>query len=680
MKMLLLTILFLHPSALRAQVQAVPAANALVGNSLTTRQMASAYKAAESDLLGSLSSIAAIPAGERSFANTVRAMDLAQAAFSGVSSPMSFLNMVSPDPRVRRMASAIERRAQRTLIGLDSREDLYKALLEARARGESLDAQDQKLLDESIRGFELSGMGLPEEKRRRAEVLRKRLAELQQAFEVNINEYQDSLEVEPGRLAGLPQGDLDRLKRTADGKAILTLDYPSYSAVMDNVRDAGVRRALQFKFENRAAEKNIPILEEALGLRRELAVLLGYKNHAEYALVEKMAKTPEKVWSFLKDLAARLAGPGRKEMTALLDLKRQDDPSAGRIEPWDTRYYGSLLQKKLFEFDPEEVRQYFPAETVVEGTLEVYQELLGLKFVESKAGSWHPDARLFEVLDSKTGARQGWFYLDLYPREGKYTHAAVFNLTDEYLRPDGSRNEPAGAMAANFTRPSGGVPSLLTMDEVWTFFHEFGHLMHHILDQTRHPSQASFKVALDFVEVPSQTLEDFVWTPEVLERISGHYADPSRKLPKDLLDKVAASQRHLAATQNLRQVVFGALDMMIHTLPPPFDLDEVTRRAYEMAGFPAPEQGTHMLASFGHIMGGYDAGYYGYHWAKVISEAIMDVFLKTGVLNPETGARFRREILEAGAGRDEMESVKAFLGGKEPGMEPFLRYLGLEAK
>jgi Zn-dependent oligopeptidase len=200
--------------------------------------------------------------------------------------------------------------------------------------------------------------------------------------------------------------------------------------------------------------------------------------------------------------------------------------------------------------------------------------------------------------------------------------------------------------------------------------------MHHLLSRTRHAAHSGFNVAPDFVEVPSQALEGFVWTPEVLDRISGHWRDPSRKLPKELVSKMLAGRRHMAAYGALRQLSFGILDMMMHTLPASGTLDQVTRAAYALAGVPLPQEGTHRLAAFGHMMNGYEAGYYGYMWAKVIAEAVMDEFIKSGPLNKGTGMRLRKEILEAGAGRDEMESVRNFLGGREPGMEPFLRSIG----
>jgi len=650
---------------------------------LTPRGMVRTYKAAETRLLSAVDAVAAIPAAERTFANTVRELDRAHAEFLETVYPVNLLASVSPDRKVRRMAEAVERRSNRTLLGLADRDDIYAAHREVALKGEPLEGEDKKLLEDTLEAYKQAGMDKPLAERVNLNGIRRRLSELSQAFERNIDDDIEGIEADPARLEGLPEDYVRRLPRAEDGKVRVGLDYPSYYPFMKMAKDPELRRQLYYRSNNRAAAKNVPVLEEALALRETLAKALGFPDYAHMAVSDNMAGSPEKVTAFLERLAGLLSDAAKAEGRELLEAKRLEEPGAQRLEEWDRSYYAYKLKKARYDLDPEEVQQYFPVDRVVQGTLEVYQGLLGVRFLEVPAQAHHPDVRLFEISDAASGKPLAYFYLDLHPREGKYGHAAAFPIIEGRELPGGGYQKPVGAMVANFAKPtpSAGAaaakPSLLDMGEVETFFHEFGHLMHHTLTRSKYSSYAGMNVALDFVEAPSQMMENFVWRPEVLSRLSGHYADPSRKLPPELLGKMLRAKNFLSATSNLQQVAYAALDLAYNLLPAPVDTTAVMAQVYRRFGLPAPPAGTHFQASFGHLMD-YAAGYYSYLWSLVFAQDMFSRFEKEGVLNPAVGMRYRRTILERGSSVDEAQSLRDFLG-REPGEEAFLRSLGIPA-
>jgi thimet oligopeptidase len=637
--------------------------------------MAAAYKTAESRYLSAINSALSIPRLERNFANTIKPLAEADARFNSDTSGASFMTAVSPDARVREMAEAIDRRASRLSIALLDRDDIYEAYQDVAARGETLDAEDKKLLEAALRGYERSGRSLPREQRDRLNAVRQRLSDLSQAFAKNIREVNDSLLVDPSRLTGLPAAYIAGREKTSTGKVKIGLDYPSYGPFMELAKDEGLRRKLFMKYSNRAADKNMPILKEVLTLRQELAGLLGKASYAQYAIEERMAKTPERVSAFLIRIKDLLAAPAQKERARLLKELRREQPKADHVPAWSSSYYAGKLQKRLYRLDDEEVRPYFPVDRVISGTLQVYQDLLGLRFAEKPAGAWAPEVRLFEISDSASGRSLGHFFLDLYPRDGKYKHMAAFSLIRGRALPDGSYRKPVSAMVGNFTKAAAGRPSLLLHSEVETFFHEFGHLMHQTLTQARYADFSGTSVARDFVEAPSQLMENFVWQPTVLDKISGHWQDPNQKLPAALLAKMLKAKNYNSATSTLGQIALAALDLAYHTAAGDINIMGILRRTWAKLGLLGqPIAGTHFPASFGHLMG-YAAGYYGYLWSRVYAQDIFSRFEQEGIDLPAVGRSYRREILETGSSRDESQSLRAFLG-REPDEAAFLRYLG----
>jgi thimet oligopeptidase len=645
--------------------------------SLGAEPMLDAYLSAQSRLDADLASIAALPAESRTFDNTIKALEQATARFDEKARPLAFLANVSPREDVRTAARLIEEDWTQHYAKMMSRRDLFAAVQAYVAKGEALSPVDQRLLELLQSGFQDAGLHLKDAERMRLLDMRKRLATLESAFQENIEADNDGLQLTGEELKGLPQDYVDRLERTEDGKYVVTLDYPDYHPFMQQAENGDARRRLELKFNNRAA-KNTPLLEEALSLRDQSAKLLGHPTYAHMALDgNRTAGEPARVWEFLHEVWSGLRSKADAELADLLAVKRRDDPAASRIESWEKDYYSRKLKKERFDFDPEEVKQYLPMDQVVDGTMRVYERLLGVRFTEiPEPGAWHEDVKLFEIRDAGDGRRIGHFYLDLHPREGKYSHAAVMDVIKGRVLEDGSYREPVAAMVANFTPAGPDRPSLLEHDEVETFFHEFGHVMHETLTKAPYASISGFSVAEDFAEAPSQMLENFVWEREVLDLISGHWQDPSRKLPAELFEKMVAARGFNRGLTYARQTAFAMIDMLYH-MAAPVNATVLFNQLMPIIGivqFPAE---SHFEASFGHLMPEYAAGYYGYMWSERHSDDMFTRFKKEGLLDPAVGRAYRREILETGSARDEEESVKAFLG-REPSSAAFMAKLGVK--
>jgi thimet oligopeptidase len=621
-----------------------------------------AKKRAESTLQG----IVVMPEVSRTFANTPEALETALWDLSDSQASNTFLKNVAVSSTVRAAAHDCESMLAQFGVEVFSREDLYKAVLEYAAKGETLTGEPKKLLEKELLDFKRSGLALDPSKRAEVKKIRKRLVELELQFGKNLNEVKDFLVVSRTELEGLPEDYVARLKREGEGYKI-TLDYPDYFPFMNNAKDPEARRKLELLYNNRAKKENLPILKEVLALRRRAARLLGYPTHAHYVLEERMAKSPERVSEFISRLEGRLKKLAHKELAVLKELKAAEHgkKAAKKINAWEWRYYDNKLKKERHQLDLEEIKTYFPVEKVTEGLLSIYQELLGVKFRRlEKAVAWHPDVKLYEITDSQDGSVRGYFYMDLFPREGKYKHAAAFDLVKGRRLADGSYQPPVSSMVCNFN-------NLLKHgehEEVETYFHEFGHIMHQTLTRARYGRFSGSSTARDFVEAPSQMLENWVWDPKLLSRMT------IKPLPEDLLKRMIAAKNVNTGLVNLRQLFFGTIDQLYHLDPPSDTTAAYARLMKRITLFPM-SAGAHPEASFGHLMG-YDAGYYGYMWSRVFAEDMASKFLAEGLLNPVTGRRYRETILERGSSRDEAELLRDFLG-REPNEEAFLKSLGI---
>jgi thimet oligopeptidase len=451
------------------------------------------------------------------------------------------------------------------------------------------------------------------------------------------------------------------------------MDYPEYIPFMEDGADRDLRRALQYKFYNRAAAENTPLIQEAVDIRRRMADLLGYPTWADYAMEVKMAD-PKAVDDFYGSIIPGLTDLGGAELAALQAML--DEEFAGeQVQAWDWGYYDSQQRKRDYGVDQNVVAEYFPLEQTVAGMFDITGDVFGLDYrTVDEAKAWHPDVTLYEIRDRAQDKAIAYFYADLFPREGKFGHAACFAIIGGLRLPDGSYRAPVAAIVANFTKPTAGSPSLLKHNEALTLFHEFGHVLHFCLTEVDHPRFAGYDTEWDFVEAPSQILENWMWEPEVLQRFARHH-ETGEPIPTDLVARLIAARDQNVALKTLRQVFFAQYDLALHATAEQVDVDEAYSRTFPITLLPVHPD-TQFGASFGHLMGGYDAGYYGYLWSKVYGDDMFSVFAESGILDPGIGMRYRREVLAVGHSRDAIEHLRAFLG-REPSSKAFLERLGL---
>ncbi|KAI8918161.1 hypothetical protein DFJ77DRAFT_428180 [Powellomyces hirtus] len=638
--------------------------------------------------------IASLPAEKCNFESVLLPMAKLDAWFGLESNNVTFPHYVSPHKDVRDAAVEAKKLLDDFDIEQKMREDLYKAVQAAADKKEKLDAESERYVTFTLRDFKRNGLALPKEKRDQLSALKKKLADLCTEFSKNMNSDTTEILFTQEELDGMPYDFLEGLsKKTdpADGKEKLavTMKYPDIIPTLRMAKREETRKRLDTTNGQKCAA-NVPILKEAIKIRSQIATLLGYESHASYILETRMAKTPETVNKFLANLRTRLTPFAESELEHLLDLKKQEQAALGlssdnKINSWDFNYYNRLLLEKEYQVDDEHIKEYFSLEVVTQGMLQLYQTVLSLKFTEVKNPSvWHEDVRLFDVADA-SGDFMGQFYLDLHPRDGKFTHAAVFGLQPgcdgaHAENKDGQRQYPVCAMVGNFSKPSATKPSLLKHSEVITYFHELGHVMHQLCAKTNFPRFHGTRVERDFVEAPSQMLENWCWDATILEKLSAHYQDSSARLPDHLATSLVRARNVNSALLTLRQIFFATYDYTLHTAAPdsvdPTQLWHDLRTSITLLpSIPA----THPEAAFGHIMGGYDSSYYGYLYSQVFSaDMFFSRFEKEGLTNPQTGKEYRDRVLKPGGSEDGGHLVHAFLG-REPRDDWFLKSLGLDA-
>jgi len=635
-----------------------------------------------------LDDITTIPANQRTFKNTVRPMDEYDIYFSTLSSSATFPKDVSTSKDVRDAATEANKKLEAFAIEMETREDLYKALREYQTNNSAeiakLSSEESRLFSKTLQSFERNGLGLEDSKKQRVKEIKLKIADLAIKFQQNQNEDNTKLYFTKEELEGLSDDFINGLSIDKDtSKYCVTLKYPDLFPVMERCKVESTRKQMDFANGTKCIKENTPILEEIIVLRQEEAKLLGFDSHANYILDIRMAKTADTVFKFLHDLTDKLSKPALRDVDRLLQLKKADTTSRGaefdgKLNIWDWRFYDQMLLEKEYQVDHEFIKQYFPLHKVTQGLLQVYQQVLSLRFQElpkEKSHVWHEDVKQYEVYDKKTDKFVGHFYLDLHPRDGKYGHAAEFALQKGCELGDGTRQFPAAAMVANFTKPTNEKPSLLKFDEVETYFHEFGHVMHELCTQARFSRFAGTNVERDFVEAPSQMLENWCYDAEVLNIISGLYTDTAQALPDKYRELLIKAKYVNEALKNRRQLHFGTFDMEVHTTVGKVDTAALWHKFMKEIALTEPQPGTNGSATFGHIVGGYSAGYYGYLWSKVYSSDMFLRFKKEGVLNETVGRQYRDIILAKGGTEDAMELLKQFLG-REPSPDAFLIEIG----
>jgi thimet oligopeptidase len=609
--------------------------------------------------------------GERDWSSTMAPLDRLAEIAARAYATGPFMARVHPDRAVRDAAFEAEERWSKWLSDLVFRRDLYEAVETYAATDEAahLQGERRRLVEFTRRDFRRAGHSLSEEARNEVQQHRTRLVELEVAFNRNIDEFEDGIEVTRDQLEGVADDYIERLRPgKGDGTFRVSLDYPDYFGFMDQAHDRDLRRLLQFKFFNKAVDANLPILEETVRLRARIAEIFGMPSWAHYAMEEKMAKRPEAAEEMYDRIVPGLTAKAQDELADLRSALGSDD-----VAPWDHRYLHTAIRRERFGVDPSEVAAYFPLERVLEGLLSITGEVFGLSYRRlDDVPAWHPDVTAFEMTDSASGDLLATFYLDLFPREGKFDHAAVFPLVPAHLGESGYVL-PVSAIVANFTKPSQNAPSLLRHDEVVTFFHEFGHVLHNSLGHTELVRFSGTGTEWDFVEAPSQIMEHWCWNADVLRRFARHH-ETGEPIPDELVERLVEARDLHIGLHFLRQVSFGRLDLAFHGPGDDKDLHAINRETSEISGLPFHE-GTFYPAGFGHLFG-YDAGYYGYLWAKVFGDDMFSRFEAEGILSPEVGRDYREKVLGPGGSKDPLELVRDFLG-REPNQRAFLRLIGI---
>jgi thimet oligopeptidase len=616
------------------------------------------------------------------FKSTVVALDDVTHQAGLAANKATIIKQTNTDPAMRAAAEKALKAFEDWAVGIDYREDVYKAIKAFADTHPKLAGEDQKLLSETLRDYRRAGLELPPDRRKEVEQLRKELSKLGTDFDTNIVKASAPVVFTKADLNGLPESFFASpgIRTGDDAYTVMANVTWQYNTVQENAKSEATRKRLYIIRNSLAKDMNVPILNQMLVLRNKIALRLGYKSWDDYQTEVKMAKTGPNAEKYINELVAGIEPKFQSEVAELQKMKAADTHEPGaRIMRWDWRYYSNQRNKQKYAVDKEALRVYFPFQKVLAGMFNIYQSIFGLKFERIAAPyKWIDDLQLYMVTDAATAEPLGMFYLDMFPRQGKFNHFAEFEIIGGKLLPDGKYQRPTVALLCNFPPPSADKPSLLTHQDVETLFHEFGHALHSIVTRAKYGRFAGTHVPGDFVEAPSQMLQNWVWDKKVLDIFAADYRDPSKKIPAEIIRKMNDAKLANAGVFYRRQFAFASLDLALHDPHPeamPYDCVAISNPILEKVFLPI-DRSTTFVSYFGHL-NGYDAGYYGYAWADAIAADMATVFekAKDGYLDKQAGMKLRREIYKPGDSRDVAVSIEKFLGRKQS-IQPFLKKIG----
>ena len=623
------------------------------------------------------------------FKNTIEALDYSGEELDRLSSIFFNLNSAETNDEIQKIAQEVSPLLSDFSNDITLNEALFKRVKAVYDAKSSLDltTEQDTLLDKKYKGFSRNGANLPEDKKEKLRAIDKELSQLKLKFGEHILAETNKFEMhltDESELSGLPEGAKEAAKQLAESKDkdgwLITLDYPSYIPFMTYADNRALREKLSKAFGRKGFQNdeldNQNIVLKIAQLRFERAQLLGYKTHAHFVLEERMAETPEKVTSFLNELLEKAKPAANAEFEELEAFAKELD-NIDQLQKWDSGYYAEKLKQKLFDLDDEQLKPYFKLENVINGAFTVANKLFGLQFEEiNTIDKYHEDVLTYKVTDSE-GELVSIFYADFFPRAGKRNGAWMTSFKPQMIK-DGKNERPHVSIVCNFTKPTKSKPSLLTFNEVTTLFHEFGHALHGMLANTTYPSISGTSVYWDFVELPSQVLENWCYEKEALELFATHYKT-GEVIPMELVEKIKASATFHEGMQTLRQLSFGLLDMSWHGIDPS-NITNVKSHEVEAFGdtslYPDVAENC-MSTSFSHIFqGGYSSGYYSYKWAEVLDADAFEYFKEEGIFNKTVADKFKTFVLSQGGTDNPMTLYKKFRG-QEPKPEALLRRAGL---
>lgn len=629
-----------------------------------------------------LSKLLAVPASERNFENTIRAFDDICKRFSIILTAMQSFEMVCPDESLVKACTENSVALKQYYVdAVSCNKKIRDAVNEystGNAKNERLDSEQKYYLQELIKGFARQGLDLPEDKLEKVRTLKKELAELSSTFELNVSKDKSFILVDESELAGLESDFIAQLKRDEHGKIKLTCDYPTYFNVMEYCKSERVRKDLYRAFNNRAYPHNIECLNNIILKRDKLARKIGFTNYAALDIDSEMAGRVERAEGFLSGLYEKSIKKAHQEKDEFLSHLPDSvcaSPS-GCLNPWDLPYIKSCYKKKHFDIDERKIAEYFPVDHALNAMFQIYQNFLGLRFDISKpAWAWHEDVKLIKIYDAQTDVLRGYLFLDLYPRENKYSHACINPIIPTTIDEQGSIHPSVDMMIANFPQATADKPALFKFSDVETFFHEFGHAMHSVLGATKLAGCAGTSVKTDFVEVPSQMFEEWLYEKDVLRLVSKHYKT-GQPLPDQMIEKLVALKKFDSGLFVSRQCWLSSISLEFFKDGKYKDTDLIIKTLSEkMVNFVNFDEQTHFQASFGHLTG-YGAKYYSYMWSKVFSLDLFCEIKRRGLMDPAVGHDFVEKVLGRGGSADPNELLKDFLG-REPNEQAFLHDLGM---